>query len=548
MTSLCSDLNMYDLTNLPKDISEEDLEELHFLLVQEEAERGLKDLYFFDKHILGYKDMEPRTHRPLCDFVDNKTRRKKRIEYPRGTFKSSVVTIGLSVKRVAENPNVRILIDNEVYGNSKAFLREIKGHMDNAEVLARYPQLEADKRINDGWTESSVIVKARTKQMKESTISCAGLDQIKVGMHYDLIIMDDLVSNRNVTTKEQIEKVIEHYKLALSLLEPGGELIIVGTRYHYSDLYGYLLENEYDSFNHLILPAILNEEACSMIKESLPHLTYKYEPGDLLFPERITKEFLDEQRQAQGSYIFNCQYMLNPINQEEADFSKEWLVYYKGELTEVEGKPYLRVDWMGDYQRRKLEGYEFPFTVPIRITTTFDPNNKKKKGSDNTGAMTIGTDPDSNWFILNMIRDKFNPKEIVDRIISEHDAFRPDVLGVEEVGRETIRFYLKERMQQLNLFFKLVELKTRGVPKEDRIRRLVPRFENKKIFLPLTLFRRTWEGKTINIVEAFEDEFMYFPLSKFDDLMDALAYQEDLMLRTNSRESKRRKGRSKTIR
>jgi phage terminase large subunit-like protein len=538
-------IDKIDVAQLDED-ELDDYEELAKIL---EAKRGLEDLYYFDKYILGYSDMSPRTHKPLCDFLEDDTKKKKHIEYPRGNFKSSVGTIGYTVQQVAKNPNVRVLIDNEVYGNSKNFLREIKGHMDNPDILELYPQLEGDKRINDGWTESSVIVKSRTKVLKEPTISCAGVDQIKISMHFDLIIMDDLVSTRNVTTKEQIDKVIEHYKLALSLLEPGGTLIVIGTRYHYADLYGYLLENEKDSFSHMVLPAKWTEESIENIKQLYPDLytKYGYKVNDLLFPERITQEYLDDQRKSQGPYIFNCNYMLNPVNPEESDFQKEWLQYYKGSLIKEHGKYFLNVEWLGDWKKQALPGYTVPFKVPVRITTTWDPANKKKKSSDHTGGTTVGTDPDNRWFVLNMTRDKFNPKEVVDRIIGENEEFEAEITGIEEEGKETIKFYLVERMKKLAKFFRIKELKTGGVAKEDRIKRLIPRFANGMVFLPLHLYRKNWEGQDIDVIEGFEDEYIYFPLAKKDDVIDSLAYQIDLMVKVRKGKGERREGRAKAI-
>jgi len=528
----------------------DDIVELHYAVLEEERRRGLEDLYFFDKYILGYKDMKGATHKPLCLMVQDKTKKKKHIEFPRGTFKSSVVTIGSNIWDIARNPDIRILIDNEVYANSKAFLREIKAHLENPDVLELYPQLEPNKRINDGFTEASVIVKGRQKHTKEPTISCAGLDQIKVGMHYDKIVMDDLVSNRNVTTKEQINKVIDHYKLALSLLEPGGELIIIGTRYHYSDLYGFLFENEYDNFAHMILPAVLNREAVDFLKTNYPDLPYDYEEGQLLFPERLTEEFLKEQRSSQGTYIFNCQYMLDPVNQEDADFVKEWLQYYKGYLKKTSSGTYeLVVEWVGDHEKRPIDEIEVPFTVPLRIYTTWDPANKKRKKTDFTAGITLGVTPRNDWFIINIERDKYNPREIVDRIIREQETYGAERTGIEEAGKETIKFYLIERMRKLDKFFRLKELKDRGVKKEDRIKRLIPRFENRTIFLPTNITRKTWGGKIVNMVEMLEDEYLYFPLAKHDDILDALAYMEDMIPKKKPKKERgRRQGRAKYIR
>lgn len=533
--------------------SEDDLAELELLLVQEEAERGLKDLYYFDKYILGYGDMEPRTHRPVCEFLTD-GKRRKHLELCRGCFKSSVATIGYTLQSVANDPNIRILIDNEVYANSKAFLREIKSHMDNEDILLLYPQLRPNKRVNDGWTESTVIVEARTKDTKEPTISCAGLDQIKVGMHYDLIIMDDLVSDRNVTTREQIEKVINHYKLALSLLEPGGQLLLIGTRYNYADLYGYVMENEGDIFDSMIIPAKLTPEAADELNTRFPDIVSElgfYSADDIFFPERLDEAFLQDQRKSQGTYIYNCQYLLNPVDAETAAFKAEWNRYHRShiEMDPDSQEPVLVVDWIGDWQKNKAEGYEFPLRYKIKKLCAIDPNNKKKKGSDFTAGMVVALTTSGDWFIIDMYHDILNPGQQVDLLFKVDDDHEPDLLGLEEVGKEAIKYMLIQRMRKENHFFKITELSPRGVAKEDRIRRLIPRFEYGTIFFPVSLIKGRSYGVAKDIVEELEDELARFPSGQHDDLIDALAYIEDLvaLLSKRSEKSRRKQGRSKGI-
>src|SRR6185369_3285834 len=92
------------------------------------------------------------------------------------------------------------------------------------------------------WTQDRTRLAANNK--REATITAAGIDNNLVGGHYDLIIFDDPVSRDNVGTMDQIEKVIIRYKDSLDLLEPHGKLILMGTRWHDSDLYGWILDPE----------------------------------------------------------------------------------------------------------------------------------------------------------------------------------------------------------------------------------------------------------------------------------------------------------------
>ena len=156
---------------------------------------------------------------------------------PRGSFKSSVVTIGFSLQYILNHPDARVLIDSETYSKCVAFMREIRGHLESNEkfreifkyIYGMYP----DSKKDDKWADGEFTISARKRQRKEPTFSAGGIGTTKTGMHYDLIIGDDMVSENNITNKEQIDKVIDHYKLALSLLDPGSPLIIIGTRWDY---------------------------------------------------------------------------------------------------------------------------------------------------------------------------------------------------------------------------------------------------------------------------------------------------------------------------
>ena len=69
---------------------------------------------------------------------------------------------------------------------------------------------------------------------------------LRQGQHYSVIIADDLSSLDNSLTKEQREKVINHWRLYISLLDPGGTIVVVGTRYSAGDIVAHIIETEID--------------------------------------------------------------------------------------------------------------------------------------------------------------------------------------------------------------------------------------------------------------------------------------------------------------
>ena len=118
--------------------------DLQALALQKIALRCRTDLYFLCKEVLGYEQMVPHVHQELCDYTTSVLPNHPGISNiegfdpsknfllllePRGVFKSSIVTIGLTLQYVLNEPNARILIDSETFSKSKAFMREIIEHL-----------------------------------------------------------------------------------------------------------------------------------------------------------------------------------------------------------------------------------------------------------------------------------------------------------------------------------------------------------------------------------------------------------------------------------
>lgn len=219
------------LKNAPPDVAEQALK-------QALAEKYRQSLFATCKHLLGYDDVNWYTHGDLINTLENADENKLAV-MPRGTFKSSICTVAFPIWRLLRNPNHRILVDSEVYTNSKNFLREIKGHLESQKLTDLFGSFKGSQ-----WTEGEITIAQRTKVYKEASITCGGIETVKVGQHYDLIIEDDLNSNNNSQTIEGRQKVIRHHQMNTAILDPGGTLVVVGTRYAADDVIGFILDTE----------------------------------------------------------------------------------------------------------------------------------------------------------------------------------------------------------------------------------------------------------------------------------------------------------------
>lgn len=468
--------------------------------LQKIALRCRYDLFYLAKHILGYDKMEPHVHEDLCAYtrpllssippeysLPQETGEKKGLEsqferknnnllllMPRGTFKSSVITIGFSLQLILNDPDCRILIDSETYGKAKAFMMEVKGHLEmNEKYRAVFKAIHGVypndmKRKNDLlWTGTELNIAARKRWRKEPTFSCAGIDVTKNGMHYDLIICDDLHSEKNVTSKEQIDQVIDHWKLAYSLLDPNRPMIIIGTRWHELDLYQHILDNERDRFNILVKRAIQHD-------------------GTLLFPEVLDQQFLDRTKKTQGTSMFYKQYMNEPVDDENATFKRSYIM--RKSWDEVKDRPmnwYLSVDpsYEGEY-------------------------------SDYGALVVAGMDYMRNIYVRHIIRRKMTYGDIINGMFDLHSRFKPKNILLETVAaQKSIMYELANEQKRRGYWLPVTEIRSRSHTKEERIRGLAPLYE----------FGHIYHIKESPQLDELEYELLRFPTGKHDDIIDALA-------------------------
>lgn len=204
-----------------------------------EAALYRKSLYLTAKYLLGYSEVNWRTHGELINVLEGDAP-KRLVVMPRGTFKTSISVVAYIIWRLINNPNLRILLDSELYTNSKKTLREISMHLESPKVVELFGVFRGD----GVWNESEILINQRTIIRKEASVTVSGIGAQKTSQHYDEICADDLNSAKNSNTPENREKVIDHYRMYTSLLDPGGKLTVIGTRYHENDVIGYALRNE----------------------------------------------------------------------------------------------------------------------------------------------------------------------------------------------------------------------------------------------------------------------------------------------------------------
>lgn len=209
--------------------------------------------------------------------------------------------------------------------------------------------------------------------------------------------------------------------------------------------------------------------------------------GSLLFPNRMTHEFLTRQRKVMGSYIFAHQMMNEIIPGDDQDFKKEWLVNYK-ELPKLK--------------------HTFAF---------LDPAISLDTAACFTAFVVVDVDVENNWYLKAARRVRITATQTVKLLFDLHEIYKCTRIGVESVAYQmALMHFISDEMRKRKITIPIHPV-SRGPDKSKlmRIRSLVPRFEWQRILIK--------PGLT-----DFEDEYMKFPRGTFVDILDALSSIEEI--------------------
>jgi phage terminase large subunit-like protein len=83
--------------------------------------------------------------------------------------------------------------------------------------------------------------------------------------------------------------------------------------------------------------------------------------------------------------------------------------------------------------------------------------------------------------------------------------------------------HYQDRMERENYRFDITKLGG-SLAKNDRIRKLIPVFEQGRVWMPRSITHVNYEGIAVDVVQSFiDDEYKAFPVGQHDDMLDCLA-------------------------
>lgn len=400
--------------------------------------------------------------------------------WPRGSFKSAVFNVALVCWQIAKNPNIRICVCSETGKQAKKFVKQAMKIIDSQWFRERFGVHRKEKEWREATGEFTSALRT-ISHVKESTLLAAGAGEVWTGSHWDLVIMDDVVSKENTRTAEAIEGMKDWFGEILAQLDPGCRILMIGTLHHYADLYCYIMKTrEMRDLFELSIHGWLNED------------------GTLFFPGRLTRAYVANQKALLPPRMFACFYENKPTTDEERIFRPE----------------YFHV----------IEDDDIPSSVWTYIFTDFAfiSEEKKKGKADRTCFWVVSIDCNRVAYVRDFYVGRWKPSDSV-RIACDlwdrYQSINMKGVVVETVTHTELLSSLFEEIRRETFTRpKMIPVSGRSQEiKEIRIEAIEPKFRGGNIYFSRSL-RGQWRKWKPMI-----DEMTEWPFSGHDDIPDAIS-------------------------
>ena len=520
--------------------------------------RARTDLLFLCNEVLGYKDVDPVVHGGLISKLqkfpspmDKETREKfdrfengrwsytpivpmqrlpgKRrllILDARGHLKTTINAQAHVIQWIINYPEVAILIVQSTSEKAESILQEIKRHFQGNPVFRQlFPEHCPQKRVFEWGTQSSFTTEARPRSCtrKEPTVMAVGIETGSAGYHFDVIKFSDIVEQKNSKTPEACSAIADNFYMMENLLvAPSYWIDVEGTRYSFADVYGRIIETEWkrkapekrtwdfyvrscfrrktpdgspERFtpDELGLPFLLDENG-----KRVP-----WWPRDASGNPRFTLESL-ESMESQNPYIFSCQQLNSPSSHGHTVFQ------------------------VNDSRPVKIRRDVFESNVRVSHYDIAVDTAESDRQDANYSAIVVGAwSAYGKCYIVEIVHGRFMPDRLIEKVLLTAAKYskRLNSVKIEKTPFVTGLMSGMRRQMDLSGFYPPVELIPRDTrtSKVERITNTLQPWYNSGDVVFLDDLGIEDEPERSRVWSHLLQELEEFPLSRTDDLLDAIA-------------------------
>jgi len=410
--------------------------------------------------------------------------------WPRFHFKTSLITQSLTLWDFLPNPDLKVGIGTyKVDTTGEAMVTQMKLECERNEKMKwHFPYLfywDPEKESPE-WTMAKFRFKQSGNPKEPSVMIFSVIGALPTSFHFDVIVLDDMVTERSIDSADAIEKTTEGWRRTAGIGGDATRRRNVGTHWAHNDTYRYMLDAG---------AAELRYHDVFLQDTEIPVLRSK----EWVFGDGTPQNI--GQRLIMGPKNFAAQIRNRPSLGTVHAFEPSWLRYYERPPAELMQKVrrYLLID-----------------------------TSASRSGDDYNVLMVIGLMrgiPQPNIYLLDMEQDQMNLATLTDKIFELVEKWRPQWSIIEQVGAVRDIEHMRMAMQDRGFSFRLQPYDPRVV-KENRIERLQIPFEQGRIYLPRNLWKMR-DGRKTDLVAAFlHEQFNVWTPSggaDRDDVLDTLS-------------------------
>jgi len=440
---------------------------------------------------LGFNRLYPPLHYQLCQEISNLNNIHGLFLLPRGVFKTTLGSITFCIWLIIQDylktigkpgREIRILLAKENATLAEHDLSSIESIMDNSEIIKGFfPDLVPSPTTRSRWNRQEMTVN-RKSNWPEATITTIGVGGAAQGQHFDVCIFDDVIGDDAKNSDTVMQRTIEWFDYAQSLLiSPTQSIVrIYGTRWSKRDVYHHIIDNypRVKTYTRSII-----------------------EDNQSIFPSLYPIHVLDEMRERNPVHYYG-QLCNNPIDPGKCEFKPEWLKKYELQR----GK--------NDELLIKLEDDPSPLDIRnFDIVGAYDPSVDESSRASRRAIVYTAMDSKQRVVILDCYASRESVNSVLDKIFTMFHKWHPRKFSIESVALSRIYIDLVQKEAKIrNTWIAAQPFKVSSrQSKDSRIRDSIQQVAA--------------EGR-LYVFPALRDlqqEFIDFPNGKTKDILDALS-------------------------
>lgn len=386
--------------------------------IREAAENDLFAFARLVNYNYAYGDIHEKVYRWLSSPSASK---RQLLLLPRGHLKSHCIATWVAWE-ITRKPWTSIVYLSAGEDLAKDQIYAIKNMMTNP-VYRRYWPSMLNEREGDReqWSAYSFNVdhpERKARGIRDHTLIVKTVKSNFVGLHCEAIVFDDVVVPNNAYTETGRKEVQRALSQCTSILNPGGLIKAVGTRYHPRDAYQDMMNAKYRIWDEVAREFIKEEALWDVMEEVVED--HGDGTGNFLWP-RTHSEMNDtwfgfdiqELEHIQADYRsrnempqYYAQYYNDPNDESTNLMDRSVFQYYDPK--------HLNISAMGvKYQGKKLN-----LMAAMDVAWT-EISQSGGKDPDYTAIAVVGLDEDGYYYVLDLARFRTSNFQVYyDNIIS----------------------------------------------------------------------------------------------------------------------------------